>query len=121
MNSNTITEAIARSISHTEIVTVDLSDLAYGLRSQSVGAGDTDMADMCTVVIDVLTGDGTAAEYEDGAIAYPEARDAVVRCLIDCGGMDATGTDDVENDDEWEMWGIDADGDSYRVHIRLDR
>jgi hypothetical protein len=116
----TISQAIDRSISHDEIVHVDLSDMAKALRSEAVGAGDTDMADLCAVVLDVLVGDGTVEEYEDGATTYPQAQRDVVRCLVDCGGMDAFDVDDVENGDVHEMWGTTEDG-NYRVHIRLDR
>ena len=116
---NTITAAIDRSIRHDEIVTVDLSDLTIRLQSESIGAGDTDMGDYCAVLIDVLRGDGSESDY-DGCITYAEAESAVVRCLLDCGGMDVYDTDDVENGAVWEMWGTTEDGD-YRVHIRLDR
>jgi len=115
---NTITDAIARSISHTEIVYVDLSDLALALRAAAYSAGDTEMGDMCAVVMDVLRGNGTIEEYDDECTTYAEAQGDVMRCLLDCGGMHAVDCDDVKHNDVWEMWGTTEDGD-YRVHIRL--
>ena len=115
-----LSDAIARSIRHDEIAHVDLSALALALRAEAYSAGDTEMGDMCAVVVDVLRGDGTVKEYDDGCTTYAEAQGDVMRCLLDCGGMHAVNCDDVENNDTWEMWGTTEDGD-YRVHIRLDR
>jgi hypothetical protein len=97
MTSKTITEAIARSISHNEIVRVSLDDL--------------------------LTADERAqmneACNEWDVQAYNGHRRDVVSAKM-CEVQDTnTYCDSVENGDVVEMWGTTADGDDYCVHIAV--
>jgi hypothetical protein len=116
--SKTIIAAIARSISHNEIAHVDLSDQLALLRAEAIEAGDLDTAQACTAhrehmgVEDIEDG----VDNDDGEQPQRRRR-ALVRQLVDA----AAGVEgDVENGDVHEMWGVDDDGNEWRVHIRLD-
>lgn len=112
-----ITQAIARSISHTEIVHVDLSDLLRGLIQEAIEAGDDGTAEMAAACLAEL--DGTADDDSDDGVPQAKRIRKLCRQLVDVAGADHCNCDDVKNGDRWELWGTTEDGD-YRVHIRLD-
>ena len=94
-----LTAAIARSIEHNEIVDVDLSDL---LTSEQ-------------------TDEYRTAANEWDLQAFRDFRRDLVETIIIDADAGLNDTDSVENGSTWEMWGTDDEGDSYRVHIRLER
>jgi len=96
---NTIPNAIARSAKHDEIVYVNLSDCLVG-----------DTADEIN---------NAANEFDQQA--YRDLVRSTIQDVVTSAQMAHDDTDDVENDNIWELWGTTVDGDDYRVHIRLSR
>lgn len=119
MSIKKIASAIARSISHCEIVHVDLSDLLRGLVQEAIEASDDETSEMAAACLAEI--DGDADEDSDDGVPQAERVRKLCRQLIDNAQEDHRSTDDVQNGDVWEMWGDTEDGDDYRVHIRTER
>jgi hypothetical protein len=101
MTIKSISAAIDRSISHTETVHLDLSDLAAAFAEEAREAGDVD-------------GERLALCWQDeqqtvmGMLLYPVT-----------SSDDLDDVDHVDNGDVCEIWGT-RDGADWRVHVRLD-
>jgi hypothetical protein len=111
--ATSLSVAIARSISHDEIVHVDLRDALYILAHEAVDAGDLDTAQTINAILD------PESDEVDPYLATRKALRGLIDQMIHAATSDHDDVDSVENGDEVEVWGVDEDGDTYRVHIQM--
>lgn len=107
-----LTVAIARSISHDEIVHVDLPDALRILAHDALAAGDLDACQTISAILD------PESDEVDPNLATPDALSDLIEQMITAATMDHVDVDYVESDDVTEVWGETEDGDTYRVHIQ---
>lgn len=105
--------AIARSISHDEIVHVDLPDALRILANEAVGADDLDTAETINAILD------PESDEVDPNLATRRALRGLIEQMITAATVDHDDVDSVEDGDVYEVWGADEDGDTYRVYIQM--